>query len=87
MIFYEVIVVVLNLFAFFLMYYDKRQAKNHQVRIPEKMMVGLAVIGGSAGIWFGMKVFRHKTKHILFSFGIPLIISLQVAALLYFIQR
>ncbi|NLP36245.1 MAG: DUF1294 domain-containing protein [Firmicutes bacterium] len=79
----EIFVLSLNLLAFLLMFYDKLVAKGRRFRVPEKVLIMLAIMGGSAGIWLGMKIWRHKTKHRLFSLGIPLIIFLQVALLLY----
>jgi uncharacterized membrane protein YsdA (DUF1294 family) len=73
---------MLNAIAFLLMFIDKRHARYGAFRIAEKYLLGLAVLGGSAGIWLGMKVFRHKTKHSVFAYGIPLVICLQVALLL-----
>ncbi|NLM51213.1 MAG: DUF1294 domain-containing protein [Firmicutes bacterium] len=80
---WEIFLLGLNFFTFFLMFYDKRAAQKSRARIPEKVLLGLAVLGGSAGTWLGMKIWRHKTKHTVFCFGVPLIIFLQVALLIY----
>ncbi len=61
-----------------LMGWDKRKARRHERRIPEKVFFGLALCGGSAGIWAGMGLFRHKTRHPAFVWGIPAILLLQV---------
>ncbi|HAA37277.1 MAG TPA: DUF1294 domain-containing protein [Firmicutes bacterium] len=73
------ILLLLNCIAFFLMFYDKRQARRGKWRVPENSLLFLAVLGGSVGVWLGMKGFRHKTKHQLFYRGIPLLIFLQGA--------
>ncbi|MBR3784243.1 MAG: DUF1294 domain-containing protein [Bacteroidales bacterium] len=39
----------------------------------------LAVLGGSVGAWLGMYVWRHKTQHRKFKYGVPLILLVQVA--------
>jgi len=39
----------------------------------------LAVIGGSIGALLGMKVWRHKTQHKKFKYGLPLILLAQIA--------
>ncbi|MCR3923548.1 MAG: DUF1294 domain-containing protein [Firmicutes bacterium] len=83
----EIVVITLNFFTILLMFFDKRQARLHKQRISEKTLLLLAVLGGSAGIWVGMKLFRHKTKHAVFYLGIPIILALQVMLLLYFTQR
>ncbi len=70
--------IVINLAAFFLYGMDKSRAKLSQWRISEKMLLGIAVIGGSIGAILGMFFFRHKTKHWYFRFGLPAILVLQV---------
>ena len=44
--------VLINLAAFAVYGLDKWKAKRHAYRISENMLIGLAVIGGSAGAWF-----------------------------------
>ncbi len=73
---------LLNLWTFFAFGVDKRKAKKGRWRISEKTLLLLAVLGGSAGAWLGMKVWRHKTLHKKFRYGIPLIFFLQLLALL-----
>lgn len=68
----------INLAAFALMGLDKRRARSRQWRIPEKMLFGAALLGGSLGAWAGMYVFRHKTRHWYFVVGIPLILLAQI---------
>ena len=53
------------------------------MRVPEKVLLLLVVFGGGMGAFGGMKRFRHKTQHIKFRFGVPLIMLLQVAGLIY----
>lgn len=57
---------------------DKIKAKKNQWRIPEATLLWIAVLGGSLGIMCGMRLFRHKTLHPKFSFGVPLILAAQV---------
>ena len=76
---------VINLIGFFLMFLDKQKAKKGKWRIPEKTLFLAALIGGSLGTTFGMNVFRHKTKHWYFKFGMPAILILQIALSLYLI--
>ena len=47
----------------------------------------LAVLGGSIGAFVGMKVWRHKTQHKKFKYGVPAIIIIQLAVLTYFLFR
>lgn len=69
--------VLLNVITFVVYGIDKLKAKRGSWRISEASLLGLAVIGGSIGAWCGMMMWRHKTKHPQFKYGIPLIILLQ----------
>lgn len=62
---------------------DKYKAKKAKWRIPETTLLLLAVLGGSIGAWFGMKVWHHKTMHKKFKYGVPAILFLQIAAMIY----
>lgn len=70
--------VIINLVTFFTYGMDKRRAAKNRWRIPEKKLLGLAVIGGTPGALAGMYGFRHKTKHLKFVIGVPVILMLQV---------
>ena len=72
--------IVMNLVAFVLMGIDKHKAKKKQWRIPERTLFLSAAIGGSIGAMYGMHLFRHKTKHKSFLFGMPAILALQLLA-------
>ena len=73
----------INVFAFFLYGIDKWKAKRSKWRIPEMTLLSIAVIGGSVGAWIGMKVWHHKTMHKKFKYGIPLILFVQIAIVLF----
>ena len=68
---------IINALGFVLMLTDKYKAKNNLWRIPERTFFAVAVLGGSAGCLLGMYAVRHKTKHLSFTVGIPLIFALQ----------
>ena len=70
--------------GFCLMGLDKHRARTQQWRVPEKILFGAALLGGSAGAWAGMYVFHHKTRHWYFVVGIPLILAAQLALTVYF---
>lgn len=75
-----------NLTGLFLMGLDKYKAKKRLWRIPESTLFIIAIIGGSIGSIIGMYVFRHKTRHWYFSYGLPAILLIQIAlfaAILY----
>ena len=57
---------------------DKRRAKKKLWRIPEATLLAIAVLGGSIGSLVGMYAFRHKTRHIKFTLGIPGILIAQL---------
>ena len=65
-------ILIMNVIGFCLMGLDKHRARTRQWRVPEKILFGAALLGGSAGAWAGMYVFHHKTRHWYFVVGIPL---------------
>ena len=75
--------VIINVVTFFVYGIDKWKSKHSKWRVSETTLLGLAVIGGSIGAWLGMKTWHHKTLHKKFRYGIPFIIILQVALLLF----
>ena len=80
--------VLINLVTFFVFGFDKWKAKykeKHETarRVPERTLFLLAAIGGSVGALVAMKLFHHKTLHLKFKYGVPLILALQVAGLVY----
>lgn len=72
----------INVITFFVYGIDKWKARRDRRRISEATLLGLAVMGGSIGAWLGMKVWHHKTLHKKFKYGIPLILLIQLAALI-----
>jgi uncharacterized membrane protein YsdA (DUF1294 family) len=77
----------INLIAFITMYNDKQKAKRNEWRVPERALWILSFVGGSLGILFGMRTFRHKTKHSSFKFGVPLTILIQLAIFIVALQK
>jgi uncharacterized membrane protein YsdA (DUF1294 family) len=73
-----VYLLAMNLLAFVLMASDKKKAKSGAWRVPEKVLFLSAILGGSIGAIVGMQVFRHKTKHWYFKYGMPAILILQM---------
>ena len=74
---------LVNVAGFFAMGIDKLKAKTKAWRIPEKTLLTIAVLGGAIGVWLGMEVFRHKTKHKHFKYGVPLIFIVEIVAWFY----
>lgn len=79
--------IVLNLLGFFFMGSDKRKAQREQWRIPERNFFIIALLGGSLGCWLGMQTFRHKTKHHIFTIGIPAITLGQIICVLILLGK
>ena len=77
----------INVITFFTYGIDKWKAKRSKWRIPESTLLMMAVMGGSIGAWFGMKVWHHKTMHKKFKYGVPVIIFAQLAIVGYIIFR
>lgn len=75
--------VIMNIVGFAIMGIDKRKAIKRTFRIPEATLFIVALIGGSIGSIVGMQVFRHKTRHWYFVFGMPAILAVQVALLIF----
>ena len=61
---------------------DKTAAKRRAWRIPERTLLILAALGGAPAMLLTMLIIRHKTRHLKFMLGLPLIILLQCAAVL-----
>ena len=74
--------VIINIVGFAVMGIDKRKAVKRTFRIPEATLFIIALIGGSIGSILGMQVFRHKTRHWYFVFGMPAILVIQIALLI-----
>jgi len=76
--------IITNIIGYAIMGIDKSKAKKHAWRIPEKTLFGISIIGGSLGTLLGMYSFRHKTKHLYFVIGMPVILIIHVVLIGYF---
>ena len=68
---------IINAAGFLLMLVDKWKAKKNRWRIRESTLLLVAALGGSVGSLAGMYLFRHKTQHLKFTLGVPLILAAQ----------
>ena len=75
--------IVINIVTFLVYGIDKLKAKQGSWRISEATLLILAVIGGSIGALLGMKIWRHKTMHKKFKYGLPLILIIQIILIGY----
>lgn len=73
----------INVVTFFVYGIDKWKARHKRWRVSEAALLMLAVLGGSVGAWLGMYVWRHKTQHKKFKYGVPLILLAQIVILYY----
>ncbi len=76
--------VLFNVIGFTVVVADKYRAKRHKWRIRESRFFLIALLGGGVGVYSGMRIFHHKTKHRYFMWGIPSIVIIQ-CILAYFI--
>ena len=72
---------IVNAVAFLLMLVDKQKARKKLWRIPESTLLLSAAMGGRIGSLAGMYTFRHKTKHMKFTLGVPAILIAQIVGL------
>ena len=77
--------IVINLIGFYMMWSDKRRAKWGKWRIPEQTLFIVTALGGGIGTIAGMYTFRHKTKKLKFTIGLPTILILEIILAVYLI--
>lgn len=75
--------IVINLIGFYMMWSDKRRAKWGKWRIPENTLFIVTALGGGIGTIAGMYTFRHKTKKLKFTIGLPTILVLEIILVIY----
>ena len=76
--------VLVNILDFALMGVDKRRARRDALRVRERTFFLLALLGGTLGAILGMRLFRHKTKHWYFRYGLPVLLAVQVVLGVFF---
>ena len=72
------VLLAVNVYAFILMGVDKRRARKQMWRISERRLLLTALCFGGIGAFAGMRLFRHKTQHMRFRIGIPIMLILQL---------
>lgn len=77
-------IAIISLISIVVCIYDKKISRKNRVelRTPEKTLLLLSALGGSIAMFVTMLIIRHKTKHVKFMLGIPLIMIIQ-AGLVY----
>ena len=74
---------MINIIGFFMMWSDKRKAKKGKWRIPEQTLFVVTALGGGIGTIAGMYTFRHKTKKLKFTIGLPTLVILEIILVIY----
>jgi Predicted membrane protein len=77
---------IINIFGFIIVAVDKYKAKRKLWRIPEKLFFIISLLGGCPGVYTGLLVIRHKTRHWYFMYGIPAIFLVQ-SVILYLLLK
>mgnify|MGYP001396215866 CR=1 FL=1 len=76
--------IAVNAVMLYLMAHDKSQAIKRGRRVPERTLFLWALIGGSPGAIAGMRIWRHKTKHLSFAIGMPAILAVQIGIAVWY---
>ena len=84
MIYLAIYLAFISLVAIIMTVSDKRRARQHRWRISEAALLLVSALGGSVAMLLTMLLIHHKTKHLKFMLGIPLIIVAQIALALVF---
>ena len=82
-----IFILIMSTISFFVMGYDKSQARKQARRISEKNLWTLAVLGGGIGAYIGMQLFRHKTKHTNFRVGFLMLMILYTILIFYILTK
>lgn len=78
--------ILINIITFIVFIWDKNKSKKKKWRIPESRLLLLSLIGGSMGGLLGMFIARHKTNHIKFTVGMPLILLINLITIFYLLK-
>ena len=79
-------IVIVNIAAFCIYGMDKSAAIKQKQRIPNRVLLLIAAFGGSIGALAGMYTFRHKTKKWYYTITVPVMLILQIAAAVLFLN-
>ena len=81
----SIYLIIINLIGFAVMFIDKYKAKRGKWRIPENTIFMITAIGGGIGTIVGMYKFRHKTKKLKFTIGLPVLLILDILLIIWFL--
>ena len=80
-------VAIISLLAIIFTVHDKSCAKKGKWRVPENTLMLLGALGGAAAMFFTMRCIRHKTKHLKFMLGLPVLFLLHLTLLVFAIWK
>lgn len=78
MVIWLTVYLIMNIAGLLIMGEDKKRAKKHQYRIRERTLWLVALFGGAVGTTAGMQLYRHKTKHVSFKIGFPILAIIEI---------
>ena len=64
-----------------------RAAAQRGRRVPENTLMLMGALGGAGAMLITMLMIRHKTKHIKFMLGLPIILVFQAVIALYMVAQ
>jgi len=79
-------IVLINLCSFLFYRLDKKKAEKGAWRIKETTLLLLSLLGGGVGSIIGMRVYKHKTKKIKFTVGVPVLTIISIALIILVVQ-
>ena len=79
--------IIINIIGLLIMLIDKKKAINSKWRIPEKTIFIVTILGGGIGTIIGMYKFRHKTKKLKFTIGLPVITLSEIVLIIWIVSR
>ncbi|MCX4303479.1 MAG: DUF1294 domain-containing protein [Clostridia bacterium] len=80
-------VILINALGLAIMALDKFKAEKGFWRVPEKTLFVVTLLGGGIGTIIGMYAFRHKTKKLKFTIGLPTILISEIAIIIYLLYK
>ena len=72
--------------TWFVYAWDKRRAGLHERRVPESVLLTLALLGGSPAALVAMVILRHKTRKVSFLVKFAVVVVAQVALAVLFLR-
>lgn len=70
---------IMSVVTFIIYGWDKHAATYGKSRVPEIILILLAIFAGGFGALCGMIIFNHKTQNNTFIVSVPIVTILQIA--------